>query len=317
MRTITLFFAAAACLAFGQYDADTLRGRPPCSATRTQRCVPVADQNGNFPLPAAVSASTSISAPRHLLQCTAGTGGVTASTLVKFSGATCVALAASTDGILGIARFSTSAGNSVDVVIAGASTCVAEGSITAGNWVVAGTSNPARCKDSGQSSMRAVALSVPVVGIAATAGTDGNNTNINVLAGYRTGAKSDSIIATSCGGTVGTANATTYAMGLYGSNGNCNSATIVEAPIPVASTASRFYCRAGSAGAQAGSGVMTLYKNGSPTAITCTLGTGTTCSDLVNSVAFAAGDTHAIRVLTGQASDTTANIRCSFALTEN
>lgn len=287
---------------------------------RSPGCIDGASGNkcGNGVYTTTVSATTSISAPRHLLQCTAGTGGVTANTLVKFSGATCVALAASTDGIVGIARFSASAGVSADIVTTGSATCVAEGSITAGNWLIAGTTTPSRCKDSGQSAMRALALSVPTAGVAAANGTDGNNVSVWVTGVHRVGGKSDAIMQVGCNGTVNTANATAYVLGNYNTNGNCNGLTVIEFPFPVAVTASRLYCRASAAGGQAGSGVVSLYKNGSASALTCTLGTGTSCSDTTNSVSFVPGtDTHSVRVLTGQANDTTANVRCTFTLTEN
>lgn len=54
--------------------------------------------------------------------------------------------------------------------------------------------------------------------------------------------------------------------------------------------------------------VMTLFKNGSATTVTCTIAaSGTTCSDLTHSVAVAAGDTLTFQFVTAT-SDTAANI---------
>lgn len=48
---------------------------------------------------------------------------------------------------------------------------------------------------------------------------------------------------------------------------------------------------AGTAGVGTGSGVFTVYKNGSATAITCTVGESTGCSDVTHTVTLAIGDT--------------------------
>lgn len=115
-----------------------------------------------------------------------------------------------------------------------------------------------------------------------------------------------------CTGTVGSAFPQTYILAPDGSSTGCGGTGIAETPLPIACTASKLYVTASAAGAVAGSGVITLYKNGTATSLTCTLGTGTTCNDLTDSVSFSAGDTKSIRIATGQGTDTTANPRASF-----
>jgi hypothetical protein len=123
-----------------------------------------------------------------------------------------------------------------------------------------------------------------------------------------------SFVSAWCAGPVGTGNGSIYP--LYpGAGGttptfNCTSgAVIVENPVPAACTAQHLTVKARVAGAVAGSGVITLYKNTVATALTCTLGTGTTCNDAAHTVAFAANDAWSVRVQTGQGNDTTADIR--------
>lgn len=58
--------------------------------------------------------------------------------------------------------------------------------------------------------------------------------------------------------------------------------------------------------------VATVYKNGSATAITCTIAaSGTTCSDLTHSVATAVGDVIAVQFVTAT-SDTAANVSATL-----
>jgi len=72
------------------------------------------------------------------------------------------------------------------------------------------------------------------------------------------------------------------------------------------------YLRATSsaAGVNASSGVVTVYKNNVATTITCTIGTGTSCTDNTHSVAYALGDIITINFTT-QAAETLANVRAS------
>ncbi len=58
---------------------------------------------------------------------------------------------------------------------------------------------------------------------------------------------------------------------------------------------------------------VTVVKNAVATALTCTYGTLTTCSDTVDTVAVVAGDLITVRIVTG-ALDTTADVHVSFEL---
>jgi hypothetical protein len=120
-------------------------------------------------------------------------------------------------------------------------------------------------------------------------------------------------INTWCTGTVGTGNGTTY-MFTPGANvaNVCSGTTITEMPIALTCTAKNLYVNSGTAGAVAGSGVVALFKAGVATALTCTVGTGTTCNDTTHTVSMTAGNLWSVRVTTGQATDTSANLRASF-----
>lgn len=98
---------------------------------------------------------------------------------------------------------------------------------------------------------------------------------------------------------------------------NCNTTVVSLAadfgiPMPHACTAKNLFMHSNAAGSNANSGLITLYKNGSTTGLTCTGGTTKLCSDTTHTASFAAGDVWAITVKTGQASDTTAGIRVAF-----
>jgi hypothetical protein len=86
-----------------------------------------------------------------------------------------------------------------------------------------------------------------------------------------------------------------------------------ETPVPVAGTAQNLYVKAGTAGRLAASGVVTLVKNGSATALTCTIGTATTCNDTTHTVAIAKGDSVKFQVTT-QSSETLANVEAAFQI---
>lgn len=95
----------------------------------------------------------------------------------------------------------------------------------------------------------------------------------------------------------------------------CNGAATItvaqEIPVPIACTMKSLYVKAATAGSVAGSGVITLLKNGTTSALTCTIGTGTSCSDLTHTVAFAAGDAYVVGVATGQAADALSGLKVS------
>lgn len=115
-----------------------------------------------------------------------------------------------------------------------------------------------------------------------------------------------------CYGTVGTGNATSYAIQGGASNSCANSTSILgtERISGATCTLRNMYVKAG-AGATAGSGVVSMVKAGVATGMTCTLGTGTTCSDTTHTVAMVPADSYQFRVLTGQATDSTSFISVS------
>lgn len=116
-----------------------------------------------------------------------------------------------------------------------------------------------------------------------------------------------------CLGTIGTGNGSAYPLPPANSSQiGCTSTQQVEPPMPFACTAKNLYARSLLGGAQASSGIVKIYKNNAATAVTCTMGTGTSCNDTTNSVTFAQGDLWSIRVLTGQATDTITNPRAMF-----
>ena len=114
----------------------------------------------------------------------------------------------------------------------------------------------------------------------------------------------------SCTGTVTAAST----LGLFGTGPNvslttCTSTTIGSGvPTPGARTVMNLAVLAGTGGVNASSGVVTVLKNGVATTITCTLGTGTKCTDGTHQVAFADGDLISISFTT-QTADTLANVR--------
>lgn len=129
------------------------------------------------------------------------------------------------------------------------------------------------------------------------------------------GGDKGAVLQAYCTGTVGTASATEYNMSPFNPTGtNCTVTALgAEMPIPYACSATHLTVKAGTAGAVGGSGVIKVYKNGSATSnLTCTLGTGTTCTDASTTMAYAINDTYKITVTTGQATDATANVRASF-----
>lgn len=149
-------------------------------------------------------------------------------------------------------------------------------------------------------------------GLPLTSGVTGTLPIANGGTGTTSGVKTP--INAYCGGTIGTANATTYVLipAVSGASVTCTNTSHVDMPMPFACTAKNMYVNLGTAGAQAGSGIVTLKKAGSNTIVTCTTGTSTSCNDTTHTVDYAAGDTWFIGVFTGQASDTIANVRVAF-----
>jgi hypothetical protein len=125
------------------------------------------------------------------------------------------------------------------------------------------------------------------------------------------------LVTAACTGAVGTGNGTTYPLVPYATQGgtSCSqTGSTQEMPIPATCTGKSLYVTASAAGATVGSGVVTVYYDGNipSSGPACTLGISTTCNDLTHTVAMSAGHTYSVRVKTGQASDTTANVRASF-----
>lgn len=83
--------------------------------------------------------------------------------------------------------------------------------------------------------------------------------------------------------------------------------TAAGTSIPRAGVIKALSATSTAAGANSSSGVVTLYKNGSASALTCTIGTGTSCVDSTHTVAVVAGDVVTIGYTT-QTSDTLANM---------
>lgn len=119
------------------------------------------------------------------------------------------------------------------------------------------------------------------------------------------------------GACTGTANSSST-LGLYGTGPNatvttCTSATIGSGQaMDHAGTLRFLQANATAGGVGASSGVVTVLKNGSPTSITCTLGTGTFCSDGTHTVSFAIGDLISLQFTT-QGTETLAGVAASVS----
>lgn len=79
-------------------------------------------------------------------------------------------------------------------------------------------------------------------------------------------------------------------------------------PVTASRTMALLVVSATAAGTNASSGVVTVLKNGGATTITCTIGTGTGCSDGTHTVAVVAGDLISIQFTT-QVADTLAGVK--------
>jgi hypothetical protein len=126
------------------------------------------------------------------------------------------------------------------------------------------------------------------------------------------GGKSGILVA-ACGGTI-TSNTTVTLnpIGQIGSALCTATGTLNQIPLG-AHTVGKLRVFATVASGTAGSGVVTVYKNGVATLLTCTLGTSQACSDLSDSIAYAEGDRVMIRVQSTAASgDTLASINATI-----
>jgi hypothetical protein len=110
---------------------------------------------------------------------------------------------------------------------------------------------------------------------------------------------------------VGTAAST---LGLYGTGPNVTASTCTSTNIGTgqsmgkAGTLQFLNVSATAAGTNASSGVVTVLKNGGATALTCTIGTGTACTDNLHTVSFVVGDLISLQFTT-QAADTLAGVK--------
>ncbi len=120
------------------------------------------------------------------------------------------------------------------------------------------------------------------------------------------------VFAATCSGTA-TASATLwlFPIGQISALTCTNITASAGIPMTGAGTLKNLQFKSGTAGI-AGDAV-TVVKNAVATALTCTYGTLTTCSDTVDTVAVVAGDLITVRIVTG-ALDTTADVHVSFEL---
>jgi len=122
-----------------------------------------------------------------------------------------------------------------------------------------------------------------------------------------TGSSVASPIRANCSG-VATASATLFPLGLGGSALTCTDTTEnLGTVITSAGTIGRLYAVAKAAGKTAASGVLVVRKNAGATALTCTIGLGTTCTDTAHSFTVVAGDVLTVSMAT-DAGETLANV---------
>jgi len=81
-------------------------------------------------------------------------------------------------------------------------------------------------------------------------------------------------------------------LGLNPSSGLCNGAALVSHGmlLPHACTLQNLFVKSSAAGAGSSDGVFTVQDGASATALTCTVGTGTSCNDVAHTASAAAGD---------------------------
>jgi hypothetical protein len=115
------------------------------------------------------------------------------------------------------------------------------------------------------------------------------------------------------GACTGVATAGPTTLGLYGTGPNVTLTTCTSAAIGAgkvmdhAGTAFMLKATATAGGVNASSGVVTVLKNGVATTVTCTIGTGTSCTDYTHTFTFVAGDLISINFTT-QAAETLAGV---------
>jgi hypothetical protein len=120
-----------------------------------------------------------------------------------------------------------------------------------------------------------------------------------------------------CNGAIGVALGTEYYLfpGSTVATGTpCTGTAAFGMPVSGPCTAFALIVQSSAAGKDSTSGVVTVYHNGSPGALTCTLGTATFCSDSSDTISFSSGDTFYVGVESSTVNtlDTTANLRVAF-----
>lgn len=117
-----------------------------------------------------------------------------------------------------------------------------------------------------------------------------------------------------CYGTLGSTSGAYYLGGFGGVQIGCGSLTTTLTggmPLSTPGTVRNLRCAAGAAGHGSSSGVVHVYDNGTSQSLTCTLGTGTGCSDSTNSFTYSTGDLLQFSVASGGSGETLANASCS------
>jgi len=114
-----------------------------------------------------------------------------------------------------------------------------------------------------------------------------------------------------CSGPSGGSNLTYFMVpGSTGTSTGCSNSTGIEMPIASAGTLKNLYVNAVHAGSNASNVV--VYVNGVATGLTCSIDSGTTCSDTVHTANVSQGNTWSVRYAPGGTSDTAQGIHASF-----
>ena len=147
---------------------------------------------------------------------------------------------------------------------------------------------------------------IAVLGTAQTWGPV-NQTNMQLLTPKLNGTTINGVPGVMQFSCTGTASPSTT---LSIAGGPCTNTTAIQFSLSSAATIANLRCIAQHGGVNASSGAFTVRKNGVSQAITCTMGTGGTCSDLAHTFSIAAGDAVDI-IFTTQSSEVLANIGCT------
>lgn len=107
-------------------------------------------------------------------------GTIVANTLVMASSGTILAHTL-LNPVLGIARAGCVGTGVTTIAMVGSESCVAEGAIAAGRWLIPGTTNAARCKDSGTADISGIPNTTPVVGLSRGTAADAANVEVTLF----------------------------------------------------------------------------------------------------------------------------------------